>query len=216
MKTHIQLILCIITILSSLSKSSAQTFDKKEARIVAGMKYGFDNGIKLSARYEHRLDHNFNHYKKSIPGLKISYEHEFDTNWVFIPGFEYRFEFGDFPSVHDFRYSAGVDFKPDEKFKINYTAMLQQNLMINHHSDYFLRNGLELNYDLNKSLSFSIFTENYQELNSGINFHTQKYGLGTVYLLNKRNEFELKFDFRQHSDKTNSARILVGYNYILK
>lgn len=216
MKVYFKIVVFSVLVSTFSVNAVAQTFDDLEARLIVGVKYKFDNGLRLSANYEHRLDDNLRHYKKSIPAAKVSYDIDVSNHLKFAPAFEYRLETGDIHTVNDLRYSGGLSYKISENLKFNYTPILQQLLVNNRTPEFYLRNGIELNYSLNESLSFSIFSENYQEFDSGMKFSAQKSGVGATYLVNKKNEIQLKIKSKQYSNHKDILRIYVAYYYIIK
>lgn len=196
------------------TQSLGQGIDDWEARPMIFVKHKFKNGIALEAKYEHRLDQNFSHYKKSVVGLEMGYKIGLNNVFSLEPGLDYRFNFGNNKTSHDFRYFLALGYEISKQFSLEYKPTFQQVLSSGNSPENFLRNELELTYDIN-NWSIFVFTENYQLIKKGLHFDTQKYGIGTEYQFNEKNALEFKFDIKHRSDNKNIARILFGYIFII-
>lgn len=205
----------LVILLTCFSTSSfSQVVDDWEGRPTIFVKHKHKSGLAFEGKYEHRLKENFSHYKKSIFALKTEYEVELNPTFSIAPGLDYRFHFGKEKPIHDFRYFLSLGYQLSEHFSLEYKPTFQQELIKGSRPENFFRNELELNYEI-KDWSFFLFAENYQFIDNGLHFDTQKYGLGTEYQFNERNAMEIKFDVKHKSDNTNTGRVLVGYIFII-
>lgn len=191
-----------------------QLIDDWEGRPTFFLKHKLKNGIAFESKYEYRLDQNFSHYKKSALGLKTEYKINSKRPFILKPGLDYRFNFGHHNINHDFRYYFTLGYQVSKALMLEYTPLLQQEISRVNNPEYFLRNELEISYELD-NLSLFLFTENYQKINKGLYFDTQKFGVGADYQFNKRNALEVKIDMKHKFDNKNIARILLGYIFII-
>lgn len=209
--TFIFLAFCLIS-----TSVFAQTIDDWEARPTLFVKYNLNNNLAFEAKYEHRLDQNFSHFKKSVVGLKVNYKIEINPLLTLKPGLDYRLSIDSKKTEHDFRYFAALNYRLNNELNLKYKPIFQHLISHKNNPEGFLRNEIELNYEPFEKWAFFLFTENYQLIKKGLRFDTQKYGAGFDYRFNSKNEFEFKFDIKHKTGNENSVRIQIGYIYIIK
>lgn len=214
MKTPYKLVVCLILIFSCIGQVRAQVFDDWEGRAGIAIEHEFDNGIGIRGRYRHYLDDNLSHYKKSVFGVKVDYD--FRINSWLKPGIDYRFRYNNKESSHDIRYFIEVKQEMGNNFELEYSFKFQQVIASNKNPEFYVRNEVELKYLIDQFWSVFIFTENYQKINGGLYFDTQKNGLGTEYKIDSTNELEFKFDVKNKSNHKDIARLTLSYTYIIK
>lgn len=91
------------------------------------------------------------------------------------------------------------------------SAYLSTKIKIGVDTDNYLRNKLELNFLLNPKVNLFIFTENYQLIDRGLSFNTQKNAIGGIYSINRRHKLELQFTLKNKRDHKNYARLETAY-----
>src|SRR5690625_3829727 len=197
MKTKCKMIFPLFVFLCCLGQVHRQVFDDWEGRPSVSVKHTFDNGIGVRVKYGHYLDHHLSHYKQSALGAKIDYK--ISVNSWLKPGVDYRYRYNGKESTHDIRYYVKFSHEVGRKFELKYYPKLQQDIASDKAPEFYIRNKIELAYKIIDPLEVFIFTENYQKIDRGLNFDTQKTGLGTEYQLNKANEVEFKFDVKDKS-----------------
>lgn len=205
----------ILFILLYSNYSAAQFIGDWEARPTIYAKYKPNDKLSFEAKYEHRLFKNFSQYKKSVTGVEVEYKIKTNSQWYFKPTLDYRFEFDNNQTAHDLRYATSLGFDVSKKLNIECTPILQHIISEGQQPVYFFRNELELTYQFTKKFSLFIFTENYQLIQQGFQFNTQKYGLGAEYLINSKSAIECKFDIKHLYTNKNTARLMLGYIFIL-
>lgn len=206
--------LSVLVLFLISTKSFSQAIDDWEFRPTLFIKHKLKNGFALEGKYEHRLDQNFSHYKKSVLGVEAEYKIILNTTFSLKPTLDYRFNFGQNKFTHDFRYSFALGYHISPHFSLEYKPTFQQELSRGNHPNYYLRNEIELDYEIRK-WSLSLFTENYQSIDKGLSFDTQKYGFRTEYQLDKSNALEFKIDVKHKSNNQNIARVMLGYIFII-
>lgn len=212
MKKYLKILLLFTGFSFGLSQMQAQTFDDWEARPSLSLKYKLDNRFGFKGTYYHYLENDISAYEKSVVGLKIDYK----VNSFIRPRLDIRYGFGEKRTYFDLRYSVRFRQKLGERFQLAYTPKLQHVMKEGKSPDYYLRNVLELSYKVSKPLSLFVFTENYQEIDAGLQFDQQKSGLGFQYKINKRNDFELAFEVKNKSNHKDLARITFNYTYTIR
>lgn len=205
----------ILVLIFSNIKVLAQRVDDWEARPTLFVKHMMENGLSFEFKYEHRLDQNFTHYKKSEIGFKPEYKIELSPSLMLKPGVDYRFGMGSNGIGHDLRYFVNLGYIISNEFTLIYKPAFQQQFGRDASNKNFLRNYFEAAYDW-RDWSVFIFTENYQQLNGGLRFESQKYGLGSQYEINNRNAIELKLDVKHYDDNKNIVRLMLAYIYTIQ
>ncbi|HLR36845.1 MAG TPA: DUF2490 domain-containing protein [Chitinophagaceae bacterium] len=213
MRTLYKLTVCLFLFFSCVGQVCGQVFDDWEGRSGIAIEHEFENGIGIRARYRHYLDDNLSHYKKSVFGIKVDYDVRI-TSWL-KPGIDYRYRYNSKESSHDIRYFVKVNHEMGNDFELEYSLKFQQVLASNQNPEFYVRNEVELKYLIDKFWSVFIFTENYQKINGGLNFDTQKNGLGTEYKIDNANELEFKFDVKNKSNHKDIARLTLSYTVVL-
>lgn len=198
------------------SDCRAQFIDDWEARPTLTAQYKLRHGPTFKAKYEHRLNQNFSHYKKSVLGIKADYKIKVSPSWYLKPTLEYRLNISSDKPNHDLRYSASLGYKINDRWTLQYSPLYQQEFDGSETSERFLRNEFEITYDVLNSLSLFIFTENYQLINQGFHFDTQKHGFGGEYQVNKKNAIELKCDVKHNNNNKNIARVRLGWIFMIQ
>ncbi len=214
MKTRYCLILFLFLIPYFLGSAYGQVFDDVEGRFRVSIEHEFDNGIKVRGRYSHYLDQHISHYKRSGLGVKIDYDYKINS-WL-EPGIDYRYQYNGKQDSHDIRYSITACHGLKNNLKLEYSLKLQQKIASAIKPEFYIRNKIELGYEIIRPLSIFIFSENYQIIEKGLSFSTQKSGLEAEYKMNKNNELEFKFDIKNKSTHQDIARVTFNYTYIIE
>lgn len=206
--------LVILVLIFSNIEIFGQQVDDWEVRPTLFVKHKMENGLSFELKYEHRLDQNFTHYKKSEIGFKPEYKIAFPSSFLLKPGLDYRFSLGNKNLGHDLRYFVNLGYSINDEFTLIYKPTFQQLIGRDISNINFLRNYFEAVYDWN-DWSFFVFAENYQQLKNGLSFESQKYGLRSQYEINSRNAIEVKLDVKHNVDNKNIVRLMLGYIYII-
>lgn len=214
MKTKYWILLSLFSFLGCFGQAQGQVFDDWEGRPSVSVKHRFENGIGVRVRYGHYLDHNLSHYKQSAMGAKIDYKIRVNP-WL-KPAVDYRYGYNGRESNHDIRYYVKVSHDLSRRFQLKYYPKLQQDIASDRGPEYYVRNKLELAYAVIEPLELFVFTENYQRINGGLSFDTQKTGFGAEFQINNANELEFKFDVKNKSTHEDIARLTLKYSYIIE
>lgn len=213
-ENHFGLRSLILLLCLSAGMAFGQTFDDWEGRGGVAVEYEFKNGIEISGRYRHYLDHHFSHYKQSGLGLKLDYDYSLNS-WL-KPGIDYRYKYNGKQDKHDIRYSFKMIPYQKNKFQLEYSFQIQHVIASGINPEFFARNEIELAYEIDNAISLFVFTENYQMIHNGVHFDTQKTGLGAEYDLSSIHSLKLKIDMKNKSDHQDIGRLTLGYTYTIE
>lgn len=194
--------------LLSFFSSNAQFIDDWEARPSVSIAYQVNKKLEVEATYYLYLIDNLSRFEKSLFSGELEYEF---APWA-VAGLDYRYGTGSEVDYHDLRYS--IEFAhpwKSGKWILVYRPTFQQKIKIGVDTDNYLRNKLELNFLLNPKVNLFIFTENYQLIERGLSFNTQKNALGGIYSINRRHKLELQFTLKNKRDHKNYARLETAY-----
>lgn len=214
MITSYKYMICLCILICAFGQVYGQAFDDLEGRPGIAVEHEFDNGIKARVRYRHSLDSHLSHFKSS--GLDIKVEYKVNINSWWEPAIDYRYKFKGEDSYHDIRYSAKFSQDLGKNLVLEYVPKFQQKLAAEKRPEFYIRNELALIYNLSKDWSISVFSENYQSVDKGIRFDTQKNGIETEFALNKKSELEFGFDIKNQSDHQDISRLTLTFTYIIQ
>lgn len=205
--------LCFALLIGATLQLKGQMIDDWEIKPGVAIEHEFANGIDTRIRYRHSHDDNMQHYKGSAIDFKIEYSANIN-DWL-ETSIDYRYKINKEKNYQDIRLAAKLKQQVAQNFELAFSPKIQQKIYHGAHPELYLRNKIELTYQLSAPWSVSVFSENYQLVDGGIQFDTQKDGIEAEYDINNNNEIEVKMDLKNNSNHEDIGRLTLTYTYII-
>ena len=202
--------LFLLIFLTATSHIKAQLFDDWQARPSISLKNDLNNKWSISGTYYQYFDNNISDFDKAVFGGKVNYKF---NDWL-KAGANYRWGVEKHDNYHDLRYS--LLFEPElnlGKWQFGYQTMFQQKLADGQKPGNYLRNLLQVDYQLSPVVRLFALTENYLSIYHGAKHDTQKYALGTEFEITERSSVEFQFTVKERHRHKRYVRLELSYSY---